>query len=71
MDPLQRAGAVSGHSPGVGSGREQQPHDPKTRLFPLSGNNFSPHRGFEAGRAQASQPGRVTIGAAEDDAHPG
>jgi hypothetical protein len=32
---------VSGHTPAVGSGREQQPHDPKTRLFPLPGNDFS------------------------------
>src|SRR5665647_2900507 len=58
-------------SPGVGGGREQQPHDPKTRPFPLSGNDFSPYSGFEAGQAQAPQPGRVTIGAGKDDAHPG
>jgi hypothetical protein len=31
LHPLQRAGTVSGHSPGVGTGREEQPHNPKTR----------------------------------------
>jgi len=43
-DPLQRAGAVSGHPPGVSSGREQQPYDSKTRHFPLPGNDFSSYR---------------------------
>jgi hypothetical protein len=71
LRPLQRAGSVSGHSPGVGSGHEQQPHDPKTRPFPLPGNDFSPCSGFEAGQAQPSQAGRVTIGAGKDDAHRG
>ena len=68
---LQCAGAVSGHPSGVGGGHEQQPHDPTTRPFPLPGNDFSPYSRFEAGRAQASQPGRVTIGATKDDAHRG
>jgi len=71
LDPLQRAGSVSGHPRGVGGGLEQQPHDPKTRPLPLPGNDFSTHRGFETGRAQAPQPGRVTAGAGKDDAHPG
>jgi hypothetical protein len=57
LNPLQRARAVSDHAPGVGGGCEEQPHDPKTRPFPLPGIDFSPYIGFEAGRAQASQPG--------------